>query len=101
MCLTKSEIAIALVPKGFLSIPDQYVDVIIADIPYGVTRNKWDTIFDTSLMFEQCFRVLTEKGTLCLFSQQPYTTDLISAQRDRFRYDLVWLKEKGTQVFEV
>jgi DNA modification methylase len=85
---------------GLPNIPDHSVDVIVADIPYGVTRNVWDKTFDTKLMFDHCFRILTEKGTICLFSQQPYTTDLITAQRDHFRYDLIWIKEKGTQIYE-
>ncbi len=86
--------------EGLPSIPDHSVDFIVADIPYGVTRNKWDILLDINLMYYHCFRILTEKGTLCLFSQQPYTTELISAQKSYFRYDLIWIKEKGTQIFE-
>jgi len=63
----------------------EQVDAVITDPPYGVTQNKSDIVVDLSSVFGASDRVI-------MFSQQPYTTDVISQFRDKFKYDLVWDK---------
>ena len=63
----------------------QDIDVVITDPPYGVTQNKGDIVVDLSSVFEVSGRVI-------VFSQQPYTTDVINQFRNKFKYDLVWDK---------
>lgn len=67
------------------SIDDKSIDLALFDPPYGVTQNKKDVVVDLS----EIFRV--SKGVI-LFSQQPYTTDIIAQFRKHFKYDLVWNK---------
>lgn len=67
------------------SYSNQFFDLALFDPPYGVTQNKDDIPVNLS----EIFRV--SKGTI-LFSQQPYTTDVINQFRDLFRYDLIWDK---------
>ena len=80
--------------NGILSIEDNNVDMILADLPYGVTKNKWDTIIPFEPMWEQYWRVLKPKGAIVLFACQPFTTSLISSCKKYFRYTLVWEKNK-------
>lgn len=88
-------------PKdGIPNLMDHAYRLIIIDPPYGVTKNKWDTPFDIKAMFQYCFRLLETEGTLCIFAQQPFASMLITQEINRFRYELVWLKEKGTQFHE-
>ena len=63
----------------------QKIDIVITDPPYGVTQNKYDKVVDLSDLFEITNRVV-------MFSQQPYTTDVINQFRNNFKYDLVWDK---------
>lgn len=81
------------------------VDSIICDPPYGTVKGikgigmegkvDWDTKIDTDIMFAKCEKLLREKGSLILFSQEPYTTELINKQHVNmpFSYRYVWIKD--------
>jgi len=74
-------------------IPDKSIDAIIADLPYGITRAKWDIILDLDLLWKQYERIIKDNGAIVLFGSQPFTTTLINSNRKLFRYDLVWDKK--------
>ena len=71
-------------------------DLICADVPYGVTQNKWDVVIDVDKMFAEYRRLITNTGIIALTATQPFATDLINAGRDIFRYDLVWEKHNAS-----
>lgn len=73
-------------------IPDGSVDMVLTDPPYGTTDNKWDMVIPTQPMWKELNRVVKENGAVCLFSQQPYSTDLILSNRKQFRYEWIWEK---------
>ena len=78
-------------------IPDHAVDMILCDLPYGITaRNKWDKIIDLPILWEQYHRIAKDNSAIVLFSSQPFTTQLINSNPKEFRYDLVWEKNKST-----
>lgn len=78
-------------------IPDKSVDMILCDLPYGVTaRNEWDKIINTKELFREYKRIIKEKGIICLTATQPFATELISESKELFRYDLIWEKSQGT-----
>lgn len=77
-------------------IPDKSVDMILCDLPYGTTRNKWDVRIDLNLLFESYKRMVKIGGVIALFSQQPFSADLIQANRKQFRYEWIWQKSQGT-----
>ena len=74
-------------------IEDKSIDLILCDLPYGVTQNPDDKIIDLKLLWEQYKRILKEDGTIILTSQQPFTTDLINSNREMFKYELIWHKK--------
>ena len=79
-------------------IPDDSVDLIVTDLPYGSTKCKWDTIIDMNLLWEQYSRILKKPhGVVVLFGQQPFTSRLISSNYKWFKYNLIWKKNKTTQ----
>lgn len=75
-------------------IPDQSIDFICCDPPYGTTSIKWDEVLDFNLMWEQYGRIIKPKGVICLFGSQPFSAQLICSKLDWFRYELVWNKNK-------
>lgn len=74
-------------------IDDNSVDLILCDLPYGVTQNKKDICIDLEVLWQQYNRIIKDKGVIVLTSQFPFTIDLILSQRKLFRYDLIWDKQ--------
>jgi len=80
------------------AIPSDSVDLILCDLPYGSTKCKWDSIIHTGKLWEEYRRVLKKPtGVVALFSQQPFTTQLIAANYEWYKYNLIWKKNKTTQ----
>ena len=80
------------------NIPDGSVDMILCDLPYGITeRCKWDTKIPLAPLWDQWGRILKENGAVCLTAQQPFVTELINSTKRpfRFRYELIWEKSKA------
>lgn len=77
-------------------IDDKSIDMVLCDPPYGTTRNKWDIVIDLTKFFEQINRVIKDEGAIVLFSQMPFTVDLINANRKYFRYEWIWEKPSAT-----
>lgn len=74
------------------NLPDGSVDMILCDLPYGVTNNKADKSLPLDMLWIEYKRVLKSDGVVVLTSQFPFTFDLIQSNRGWFRYDLVWDK---------
>jgi site-specific DNA-methyltransferase (adenine-specific) len=74
-------------------IEDKSIDLILCDLPYGVTQNEADKVIDLSKLWEQYKRIIKDDGTIVLTAQQPFTTDLINSNRGMFKYELIWHKE--------
>lgn len=78
------------------NIPDGSVDMVLCDLPYGTTRNKWDSIIPLDSLWEQYKRVIKDNGAIVLFSAEPFTSILITSNSQWFRYDLIWSKTQGS-----
>ncbi len=72
------------------------VDMILADPPYGTTRNKWDAVIPLELMWSELWRVLKPSGAVVLCSAQPFSANLISSQFKNYKYEWVWVKNLKT-----
>lgn len=78
-----------------LMIEDAYkFEMILCDLPYGTTECKWDKVIDLKVLFEKYKQLITDDGAIILFASQPFTTDLINAGRELFKYELIWDKIK-------
>ena len=77
-------------------IPDKSIDMILCDLPYGVTKVKWDIVIPFEPLWERYERIIKPNGAIVLFSTQPFTTDLICSNRNMFRYEIVWEKTQKT-----
>lgn len=76
------------------SVPDNSVDMILCDLPYGTTTCAWDSIIPLPQLWEAYNRVAKEKAAIVLTSSQPFTTKLIASNYDMFRYCWVWHKTR-------
>lgn len=80
-------------------IPDNSIDMILCDPPYGVLDKKhhsWDCLIDLEKLWTEYNRVIKHDGAIVLFGKQPFTSTLILSQPKLFRYELIWEKDKGT-----
>lgn len=74
-------------------IPDESVDAIICDLPYNVTRNKWDQdIIDLEELWQHYLRVTKPNAPIILFGQGLFSAKLVMSQSKYYRYSLVWDK---------
>ena len=76
-------------------IPDKSVDMILCDLPYGTTKNRWDCVIPFEPLWEQYSRVIKDNGAILLFGNQPFVTDLINSKRQLYKYNLIWEKNIG------
>ena len=74
-------------------IPDGSVDMVLTDPPYGTIKNRWDSIIDFDLMWEQLKRVIKPNGVIALFGNEPFTSLLITSNLKGFKYRLDWNKK--------
>lgn len=78
------------------SMPAECVDLIVLDLPYGCTSAKWDRMIDPAALWVELRRILTPRGTVLAFANQPFATKLAAPAIDLLKYNLVWEKEKAT-----
>lgn len=84
--------------EGMKDIPDKSIDMILCDLPYGTTRNKWDwdKEFDLVALWKQYKRIIRDDGVIALTAQQPFATKLIMSNYKDFRYEWIWVKSLKT-----
>ena len=75
-------------------IPDKSIDMILTDLPYGTTQNKWDSVIPLDKVWQQYNRVIKDNGVIVLFSQGKFTSKLIQSNPTNYRYDLIWEKDR-------
>lgn len=77
-------------------IPDGSVDMILADLPYGTTACKWDSVIPFEPLWEQYKRIIKPNGAIVLTASQPFTSALVMSNPKMFKYCWVWEKQQGT-----
>jgi site-specific DNA-methyltransferase (adenine-specific) len=76
------------------SIEDKSIDMVLCDLPYGMTKNKWDISIPFEKLWKEYNRIIKENGAIVLFGSQPFTSLLVTSNLKYFRYSLVWEKNK-------
>ena len=82
--------------EGMKRIPDKSIDMILADLPYGTTRNKWDSIIPLDPLWEQYKRVIKDNGAIVLTAQTPFDKVLGASNLNMLRYEWIWEKDSAT-----
>lgn len=78
------------------NIPDKSVDMILCDLPYGITQNKWDSVIDLEKLWFEYERIIKDNGAIVLNSHGIFTAKLILSNEKLFKYKLTWIKSKST-----
>ena len=76
------------------NIPNKSIDMILCDLPYGTTKNKWDVIIPFDLLWGQYNRIIKDNGVIVLFAQGMFTCQLMQSQPKLWRYNLIWEKDR-------
>lgn len=76
------------------ALPDRSIDLILCDLPYGTTRNKWDSIIPLDALWSEYKRIA--RGAIVLTAQTPFDKVLGASNLPMLRYEWIWRKEAGT-----
>lgn len=76
-------------------LPDQSVDMILCDLPYGTTACAWDSVIPFDLLWTEYSRIMRPRGAIVLTASQPFTTALIASNMKAFAYSWIWNKGVG------
>jgi len=88
-CLLQGD-CLKLLPQ----IPDNYVDMVLCDPPYGTTACKWDSVIPLESMWKELKRVTKMNSSIILFGSEPFSSELRLSNIDMYKYDWVWHKSR-------
>lgn len=77
------------------TIPDNSIDAVICDLPYGITANKWDSVIPMDVLWKEYERIVKPKGNIVLFGTGLFAFKLALSNEKLFRYEMVWKKSKS------
>ena len=77
-------------------IPDGSVDLILVDLPYGTTQNKWDSVIDLEAMWEQLNRICKPNTAKLMFAQTPFDKVIGCSNLKELKYEWIWEKTTAT-----
>jgi site-specific DNA-methyltransferase (adenine-specific) len=78
------------------SIPDKSIDLVLADLPYGTTSNKWDSIIPLDDLWKEYLRITKEISAIVLTASQPFTSFLVTSNPLNFKHEWIWIKNRGS-----
>lgn len=82
--------------KYLKQFPDNSIDMVLCDLPYGTTQNKWDSVIPLSMLWKEYERVVKDNGAIVLTSQGLFTAQLMMSNPKMFKYKWIWEKSKPT-----
>ena len=78
------------------NIPDESIDMILCDLPYGTTQNKWNDCISLDDLWKEYNRIIKKKTAVVLFSQMPFGAYVIMSKPSMFRYEWIYQKPNAT-----
>lgn len=82
--------------EGMKMLGDKSVDMILCDLPYGTTQNKWDSIIPLDELWVQYERIIKDNGAIVLTAQTPFDKALGASNLKLLKYEWIWMKKQGT-----
>lgn len=77
------------------ALASESVDMVLCDLPYGITANKWDSVIPLANLWEQYERIIKPTGVIALTASQPFSSMLVMSNPKLFRHEWIWIKNKG------
>lgn len=81
--------------EGLKLIDDESIDMVFADLPYGLTDNSWDKRLDLNKFWEEILRVVKEKTPIIFTAKDPFSSMLVMSNLKMFRHKWVWNKNNS------
>ena len=75
-------------------LPDNFIDFILTDPPYGTTACKWDFVIPYEPMWAELKRIRKNNTAIALFGTEPFSSHLRLTNLDEYKYDWIWIKER-------
>jgi len=97
----KKEILLGDCLELMKDIPNGSIDMILCDLPYGTTSQKWDIILPFNALWQEYERIIKPNGAIVLFGKNPFTAKLILSNEKLFRYELIWEKSRAGNSMQV
>jgi len=82
--------------KEMKKIEDKKIDFIFADLPYGITKNSWDSVIPLDELWKCFYEIIKEDGVIVLTASQPFTSLLVMSNMKMFKYEIIWEKTIGS-----
>lgn len=78
---------------GMKLLPDNSIDMVLTDPPYGTTRNKWDIVVDMDSWWKEIKRITKPHAAILMFSQMPFSAYVVMSNPKMFRYEWIYKKQ--------
>jgi len=78
------------------TLPDASVDMVLCDLPYGTTQNKWDSVLPLDALWKEYWRIAKPNAAIVLTAQPPFDKLLGVSQIHHLAYEWIWEKSKAT-----
>ena len=78
------------------SLPENSVHHVLADLPYGTTANKWDSVLPLEALWESLIRVAVPNCAFAMTASQPFTARLLLSNEAMFKHEWIWIKNRGS-----
>lgn len=90
------EVTCADCTEAMRGLPDGSVDLVLCDLPYGITACKWDSVLPLDKLWAEYWRVCKPTAAVVLTASQPFTSALVMSQPQFFRHEWIWIKNRGS-----
>ena len=77
------------------NIPDESIDLVLCDLPYGTSACKWDIIIPFDKLWKQYTRIIKNNGVIVLFGSEPFSSFCRISNLQMYKYDWKWEKPSG------
>lgn len=82
--------------EGLLFLPNNSIDLVFADLPYGKTQNNWDSILPMEKLWTALKAISKPKTVFVFTAMQPFASLLVLSNPKEFKYEMIWHKNKST-----
>lgn len=82
--------------EAMKQLPTGSVDMVLCDLPYGTTSNKWDAVIPFEPLWAEYARIAKESAAIVLTASQPFSSALVMSKPEWFRHEWIWIKNAGS-----
>ena len=78
------------------AFPPSSVDMVLCDLPYGITSCKWDSVIPLPDLWKEYERITKPTAAIVLTASQPFTSALVMSKPEWFKHEWIWVKNRGS-----